>query len=299
LLDLDGIPYPSIEKLLSSTTNLTRLVLWNIPHSGYISPKTIVSCLSMLPRLESLHIGFQHPRSQAHRANRHPPPLARVVRPNLTSFFFHGDIEYLEDILSQIETPTLNLCSFRFFNQLVFDTPLFGHFIRRTEAFKIHVARIDFSARAVLVSLLDREAIANGDLEALQLIFFCEPLDWQLSAISQVFDSFLSSFPTLESLEIEVFPDEWQDEIEVIQWRELLRSFTSVKDMTLQSNSIHLLAPALQELSVEREIEELPALQNIFLRTKRWQPSGPVKEAIEQFVATRQLNGHPVTVHYY
>jgi hypothetical protein len=299
-LNLDGIPYPSIGKLLSSTTNLTRLILWNIPHSGHISPKTIVSCLSMLPRLESLHVGFQHPRSEAHRANRHPPPLTRVVRPNLTSLFFHGDIEYLEDILSHIEIPTLNLSSFHFFNQLVFDTPLLGHFIRRTETLKkIHGAHVQFMNSAVLVSLLDQEAMANGDIETLQLVLSCKPLDWQLSAVAQVLNSFLSSLPTLESLKIEVFPKDWQDEIEVIQWRELLRSFTSVKDMTLDSeNSIQLVALALQELSVEREIEELPALQNIFLRTKGWLPSGPVKEAMEQFIATRQLSGHPVTVHY-
>jgi len=153
-----------------------------------------------------------------------------------------------------------------------------------------------------MVSLFDQETMANDGidgLEALQLIFSCKPLDWQLSAVAQVLNSFLSSFPTLENLKIEVFPKDWQDEIEVIQWRELLRSFTSVKDMILESeNSIQLVAPALQELSVERETEELPTLQNIFSKTKGWLPSGPVKEAIEQFIATRQLNGHPVAFHY-
>jgi len=68
-LDFDGIPYPSIGKLLSSTTNLVWLSLWNIPHSGYISPETIVPCLSMLPRLGSLQLGFRHTRSPARRAS--------------------------------------------------------------------------------------------------------------------------------------------------------------------------------------------------------------------------------------
>jgi len=57
-LVLDGIPYPSIGNLLSSTTNLVWLSLWGIPHSGYISPETITPCLSMLPGLEFLQLGF-------------------------------------------------------------------------------------------------------------------------------------------------------------------------------------------------------------------------------------------------
>jgi len=69
--------------------------------------------------------------------------------------------------------------------------------------------------------------------------------------------------------------------------------------MTLEcEDSVWLVAPALQELAGERATEVLPALQNLFLRTLGRQPSGPVKEAIGQFIATRQPYGHPVTVHY-
>ena len=161
-LDFDGIPYPSIGKLLSSTTNLVWLSLWGIPHSGYISPETIVPCLSMLPRLGSLSLGFRHPRSPARRASRHPPPLTRVVFPSLTFFQFRGDIEYLEDVLSQIEAPILNQSYFRFFNQLVFDTPLLRHFIRRTETFMtIHTARVEFNSSAVQVTFLRKEMANN------------------------------------------------------------------------------------------------------------------------------------------
>ena len=103
-LHLNAIPYPSLGKLLSSATNLVRLSLHRIPHSGYISPETIVTCLSMLPRLESLTLGFQFPRSRAHRESRHLPPLTRVVLPSLTFLDLSSDIEYLEDILSRLES---------------------------------------------------------------------------------------------------------------------------------------------------------------------------------------------------
>ena len=70
-----------------------------------------------------------------------------------------------------------------------------------------------------------------------------------------------------------------------------------LKDLTLEfKDSVRLVAPALQELAGERATEVLPALRNLFLRTYDWQPLGPVNEAIEQFITTRQLCGRPVIV---
>ena len=300
-LCLGGIAYPSIGTLLSSTTNLVRLSLWGIPHSGYISPETIIPCLAMSPRLKSFGLGFQYSRSQDNRESRHPPPLTRVVFPNLTSFSFHGDIEYLEDILPQIDTPVLGQSNFYFFNQLVFNTPLLGQFIRRTETLiNIHEAHIQFRSSDIWITLSVREGMADGHMAALQFVICCKSLGRQLSAIAQVLNSFLSSLPTLESLNITVSRESSQCEIEVIQWREFLHLFTAVKKVTLKSeHSVQIVAPALQELAVEGATEVLPALQNLFLRTGDWQLSGPVKEAIEQFIAARQLCGHPVSVHHY
>jgi hypothetical protein len=149
--------------------------------------------------------------------------------------------------------------------------------------------------------MLLREEMANSNRDALHLEIPCKSLDWQLSAVSQVLNSFLSFFPTLDRLELKIslYPGDWQGEMEVIQWREFLHPFNSVKEITLRSvDSVRLVALALQELTGERETELLPALQGVFLETPNWQPSGPVKEAIDQFITTRQLNDQPVTVHY-
>jgi len=274
-LALYGIPYPSIGKLLSSTTNLVRLALWRIPHSGYIAPETIVPCLSMLPSLGSLQLGFRRPRSRALRASRHPPLLTRVVIPNLTFLNFKGNIEYLEDILSQIETPMPNQSHFHLFNQLVFDTPLLGHFIRRTETFMTtHTACVEFSSWDVEVVLSGREGMASDGVETPSLSILCKPLDWQLSALPQVLNSFLYSLSTLESLEIAVSHEDWQDEIEVIQWQEFLHPFAAVKQMSLKDEaSVRLIVPALRELAGERATEVLPALQNLSLTTSGWSRS--------------------------
>ena len=132
-LELNGIPFPGLPKLLLSTHDLVTLRLWRITRSGYISPEAMVTALSTLTSLEELVLQFWSPRSQAQRASRRPPPLTRVVLPALKSLMFRGDSEYLEDIVSRLEAPLLSYTEITFFNQLVFDTPLLCHFISHTE----------------------------------------------------------------------------------------------------------------------------------------------------------------------
>jgi hypothetical protein len=87
-----------------------------------------------------------------------------------------------------------------------------------------------------------------------------------------------------------------QGNIENTQWLELLRPFINVKDLQLSKKVAPFVAPALQELTGERVTEVLPALQNLFLDD--FKASRPIEEGIGQFVARRQLSGHPVAIHY-
>ena len=142
---------------------------------------------------------------------------------------------------------------------------------------------------------LSNEERPNYNEENLKLRIKCESLDWQLSAVVQILNSFLSFLPHLESLKIGYYHSYQQREFETIQWRDFLRPFISVKDMTLESqSSVRLVAPVLQELAGETT-EVLPALQNLYLQL--WDIEQPlsrsVKAAIEQFSATRK---HTVTV---
>ena len=103
-LNLDGIPFPGLPKLLLSTTHLGSLHLKDNPHSGYISPEAMVAALSTLNSLRRLSLEFQSPLS---RPDRHPPPPTRFVHPTLTQFWFKGDSEYLEDLVARIDAPRL------------------------------------------------------------------------------------------------------------------------------------------------------------------------------------------------
>jgi F-box-like len=284
---LEGIPFPGIGKLLLSTTDLVLLSLHDIPHSGYVSPEAIVASLSTLTRLDILFLRFRSPRSRADRENRHPSPLKRFVFPALTLLSLKGDSEYVEDIMSRIDVPLLDDIDITFFNQLVFHTPQLREFINRTGNFKApDCPRIFFDDRHVTVE----------PFRTLSLRVLCRPSDWQLSSLSQLYISALSPLPTLEHLEIHNPREYWEDDMENVQWLELLHLFPSVKDLVLSRKSLRLVAPALDELAGESVTEVLPALQNIVLQGS--QPSEPDNNLIGKFISTRQLLGSPVTIQH-
>jgi hypothetical protein len=85
-----------------------------------------------------------------------------------------------------------------------------------------------------------------------------------------------------------------QDDIENSQWLELLRPFTAVMDLYICRELLSRITHALQELIGERATELMPALQTLSSREPF--PSGPVQDAIENFVASRQLAGRPIAV---
>jgi hypothetical protein len=75
----------------------------------------------------------------------------------------------------------------------------------------------------------------------------------------------------------------------------MARTFTSVKELHISSEFMQSIMLSLQELIGERLTEVLPALQSLFLEEPL--PSA-VEEAIVQFVAVRQLFGHPIATSY-
>ena len=78
-LTLRKIPFPGLPKLLLSTTGLVTLYLFEIPHTGYISPEAMARCLSTLTRLESLSLEFKSPLSCPVRETRRPHPPTRSI----------------------------------------------------------------------------------------------------------------------------------------------------------------------------------------------------------------------------
>jgi hypothetical protein len=293
-LELNGIPFPGLTKLLLSATHLAILRLFNIPHSGYISPEAMVTAFSSLTSLEHLTIEFHSPRSCPDQANRRLPPSTRPVLPVLTYFGFKGVTEYLEDLVACIDAPRLSSLRTTFFNDIVFDTPQLMQFISRTSMSrgfkKAHFtlrnceAGHDFSSQ-------------TSDDGSLNVNILCRGLEWQLSSLKQVCTSCSPFLSMLEDLYIYEHPydsPDWRDDIENGLWLQLLHPFTAVKNLYLSEQIALRIGPALQELAEGKTTEVFPALQNIFL--EGFEPSGPVQEGIGKFVTARQVASRPITV---
>ena len=280
-LELHGVSFRGLPKFLSSATHLHTLFLERIPDSGYIPSNTMVAALSRMTNLEVLCLKFQSPRSGS--TSRRPP--RRSVLPVLTCFLFKGASKYLEDLVARVDTPQLNKLSITFFEQITFDTPQFIQFVGRTPSLKpLTKARVIFEDDAAWVNL---SSPGDGGLNV-QISY--KELDWRLYSLDQVClcASCLPPLSMLEDLYICQAPNwqpDWQGNIEIPLWQELLHPFNAAKNLYL-AKMFAPIVPALQEV--------LPTLQNIFL--EGLQPSGPVQEGIGKFVAARQLSGHPLTI---
>jgi len=299
-LGLEGISFPSVPRLLLSADGLVKLYLEDIPDSGYISPDAMATVLTVMTRLESLHLGFSFPRSHPSPASRPLPPPTRFLLPALTELSFKGVDGYLEDILARIDVPLLDGLYVQFFVDFDLDVPQLHRLIDHAEEFKAcdhaEVLIFDFS---ICLSLSHKTRVVDWITLALKL--HCGGLvSEQLSSLSQACNSSFPLMSTLEELEITEatnLSSHWNDDVENARWVELLDPFTVVRDLYVTDQIARRVCGALQELPGERAAEVLPALRNIFVDA----PGSleHIQEAIWPFVAARQLSGHPVAIDHW
>ena len=297
---MSGISFPGLPKLLLTASRLVTLLLTDIPHSGYISPEAFIALISVLSSLEDLFLSFRSPRS--HPGGRLPSsqPPKHTILPALHIFRFKGVTEYLEELVIRIDTPQLKQMDIAFFNQIDFITPGLAQFINCTPTLRaldeahVHVVVPD------IASMRFRYRASGFRFENLSIKISCSEPDRQLSSIEQVCNS-LHSLSTVEHLYIEdqagydplLF---WKDyPIENTLWLQLLLPFTAMKNLYLSVGLAPRIAATLKELVTSSRVTEiLPSLQNVFVEGLN--PSGPLRENIEQFVAARRLSGNPIAI---
>ena len=291
MFELYGIPFPTFPEFISFSTQIRYLSIYDIPHSGYISPNAMVACVAALPNLQRLSIGFQSPLSRPSPIT--PPPRTRIVFPALIGLSFCGVSEYFEDLVARIDTPVLNELNVTFFMDLIFEIPRLRHFIDRAETLKSleDQARMEFHDRAIWICV--------GSPFRFKLEVLCERPDWQLSSIVQVLGQQLPLLSHVEELEIFQHSQgniEWTDnpDMDTSLWLETFRLFIAVQRIFVPAKLVAPVAAALQELTEGTSMEVLPALNSLFL--EGLEPSGPAPEGIQSFVAARQLSDRHVAV---
>ena len=291
-LELDSISFPMLPKLLLSSTDLVRITLWNIPYSGNISPEEIVTGLAELTKLKYLTIRFGHPQSLL---GRRPHPPTRTVLPALTRFQFRGASEYLEDLVARIDTPLLDYIWITFFHQPLFDIPQLAQFMKRTTRLEapdeVHVNLDHYGA--LVKSLSSTRTYDEKSVLRILCRGESRELNEQLLSLEQVFTSFFPSTYRVKHLYTTSRFLISRRNIENLRWLGIFRPFTAVKNLYVCKEFTECVALSLQP-DGERVTDMLPALQSLFF--EGIQRSGPVREAIGQFVSARQFIGHPIAV---
>ena len=298
-LHLYGIPFPALGNLLLSTSNLINLHLEEIPHSGYITPQAMVTSLPALTRLESCILEFRSRRSVHEQTSQRSLTTKRVVLRALIRLKFQGDSEYLEEIVSQIDAPLIKSFTTTFFDRPVFNIPQLRDFISRTEPLRApHRVDIAFRASGAIVAFCPQNAV--DDHTALTLGVKSSQFGPQFSSLVQLCGSSLPPLPTLECLHTRSDACTVQPKIRTTPWVELLRLFSSLKNVDLSGKLVSHVAFALKVLSEGYATlgvtEVLPSLQKILV-DERWVRKRD-REAIEEFVIARQRSGSPVVVQY-
>jgi hypothetical protein len=293
-LELEGFSFPGLPNLLLSTTGLVSLELRRIPPSWYIPPDAIVTHLSALTCLKSLTLGFEYGQPHPDRESLSTPPTRTLV-PALTRLTFDGANEYAEDLVTRIDAPRLDKLDLALFNETILDISHLSQFISR-HAPKFQApdkATVAFSDDHIMVTL---SFPAPGN-ETLTLGILCDESPGQLLSFIRLCRPLLPAFAMVERLYIRQYGFAWQQRwkrgIQHSFWLQLLQFFPDAKDLYISSEVTTYIVPVLKNLVGEWTTAVLPALQNIFFHEYE-ELSGPTN--IEDFVAARELSGHPITV---
>ncbi|KAI0285554.1 hypothetical protein BC826DRAFT_1109272 [Russula brevipes] len=279
-LKLKDIPFLTVQNLITSAGDLVDLTLLC---SVYVSPESMVACLSSLKGLESLWLEIRWFGSRPDRPT--PPPQARAVFPALAKFAFNGRSVYLGDFVARIDTPVLTRLDLSLDSDLVFDIPHLRQFIGRARVLKPpKTARVSFNSWRI------RLESPSCDSES-GIVWDC--IDLGPSSIALVCGQLSPFFSLVERLDLVMTHSPFvlgsQDGIVASLFLELFRPFTSVQGLYVYENLVLFIARALQELIGERATEVLPNLRDLFLGGSVI--PGSAQEAIQPFVDARRLSG--------
>ncbi|KAI0295737.1 hypothetical protein BC826DRAFT_269012 [Russula brevipes] len=287
-----NVACPIRSPLLTTMAGLVTLSLNNILPSTYFHPTDLLPRLSLMPQLETLGISFHSPvpNRDVERRLSHTPTMAHVTLPNLRWLGFQGVSAYLEAVLSRINTPVLEKLQILFFNQLTYAVPHLLQFMTTTENLRFRSAKFTFHERAVVVTAYPRE---GDSIYTLMIVVRCRHLDWQVASVAQLFNELRPVFPAVEYLTLNYYghtlSSEWHNEADGDQWRELLRSFRSVKDLSVDRDIVGELSRSLLLDNGETPLDLLPELNELRLFGR-----GDPDNAITPFISARQVSGQPV-----
>ena len=221
-----GLPF------LATSISLVTLKLTDIQTPGYFTPDDLAKQLRHTPQLQELSIGFSIPLPRPHAERellREPSMLTDL--PALKCLEFQGVGAYLEGLLAQISTPSLERFNISLFPQLTFTLPRLSHATKTIESLRRPNASVIFNREGVSFIIGSRQF---GDVTFDLKVGF-KQFDWQLTTAMQVCGELKSilSFADDVTLQFDDLPLDWRDVIDDTGWRELLGPFDNAKRLQI------------------------------------------------------------------
>ena len=104
------------------------------PSTGYILPEALVGGLSATPRLKTLSLRFASATTHLKPRSNPLASSGRITTSTLLHLTFECLCNYIEDILSRINAPSLKCAKIEYFDQLSFNISQFSQFLCRVES---------------------------------------------------------------------------------------------------------------------------------------------------------------------
>jgi hypothetical protein len=293
-LTLRGFALPIGSRLLTTAVGLVSLHLVMVHPSTYFHPNTLIQWISLMPHLETLIIYFKFsiPNRDVERQLTHAPNIAPITLPNLHIINFRGVSSYLEELVHRITTPRLEKLVIGFYNQLSFSIPRLLQFIDAAENLRFGKAVLTFTDKTVEAGF----SLHETKQHTLSIVVLCCHLDWQVSSVTQIFNSLSQIFSMVENLVLQHMvhseSSEEHNEVDRTEWRNLLRPFSKVKTLETQNGLVKDLSRCLRLEEGELLLELLPELQELIY----FGSSDTGDAAFTSFIDARRNAGRPVTL---
>ena len=306
-LDVCDVLYPELQSLLLSASNLVNLSLHNIPRTGYISPKAMVSLVTFSIKLETLHIDFSARTSYPKLIIS--PPTTRTILPALRNFTFSGECKYLEDFISRIDTPQLDSISVYYQDWAIdfnYDVPQLSKFTNRSENLKRSLSRYckimvdqdqDIVTFCIGCTTSDRWDPKPGIFVCLgpgidgQISHLTNILGFMSPILSDIVHCTIDSMLFMSESSLSSNPESRDD----FDWFQLLRQLPSLQALFAFEYVAELISQAFAYVDVGTITEILPALQLLCIEELEDQEEDQTMSSVHKFLALRRDSGHPVT----
>jgi hypothetical protein len=290
---LRGFACPIRSPLHPTAAGLVTLFLIIDHQSAYFQPNVLLQWISFMPQLESLdiHFTFPIPNRDVERQLTHAPITTHITLPNLRLFWFRGVSTYLEAVVCRITTPRLENLQIRLFNEFMFSVPRLPQFMNTTENLRFNKAVIRFKDKHTDLLMFFREA----DTYAFGVRVDCWHLDRQVSSVAQISNALSQVFSVVDHLtlehEVHSPSSEERNDVDRIEWHNLLRSFSNVKTLRVKNGLVEELSRCLRLEDGELPLELLPELQEL-----TYFGSLDTGDVFTSFIDSRQNAGRPVTL---